>query len=178
MKKDCILIDIPLAPPSVNGAYRHYRGRVVLSKSVRAFHDIAAKILEGVKVPKSWLYCNVEITITPPRRRCDIDNRVKVLLDTLTRSGVWDDDEKAATLRVSFTAPVKGDKEGRTLVRLTENEEKYMENRYNFGTGGWLDYAEDHGLPSELPDVPDDIQDPDADPDASWQDYDTLEDAE
>lgn len=28
----------------------------------------------------------------PTRRRCDIDNRVKPILDALTRAGVWKDD--------------------------------------------------------------------------------------
>lgn len=45
--------------------------------------------------------------------------------------------------------------------------------------GGWLDYANEHGLPVELPDVPDEVADDDATViDAEWIDYDALTDAE
>lgn len=46
--------------------------------------------------------------------------------------------------------------------------------KYMVFTGGWLDYANDHGLPVELPNVPDEIGDNgDNDIDEDWVDYDT-----
>lgn len=36
----------------------------------------------------------------PTKRRCDVDNRVKPILDALTRSGAWKDDVQVDVIRV------------------------------------------------------------------------------
>lgn len=39
------------------------------------------------------------------RRKTDIDNRVKPLLDALTRAGVWDDDSQVDALKIRRAEP-------------------------------------------------------------------------
>lgn len=125
--KQTFVYYLPCAPPTVNHYHGHNGGRVFLTKKARDFHALVKETLNGEKMPPNWKYCAVWIIITPPRRRCDVDNRVKILLDAFTRAGFWYDDEAVASLRVEFRAPIKGNKDGAATVMIEHEPEKYKE---------------------------------------------------
>ena len=58
----------------------------------------------------------VDITIHPPdRRRRDIDNVQKALLDALQHGGAYGDDSQIVRLTIEKGAPLDG---GKTLVQI------------------------------------------------------------
>lgn len=100
-------------PPSMNGYWRSLRtgrmaGRVLISERGRAFRqdvESAARLqeisrLEGPLKVTLWLH-------PPDRRRRDIDNPIKPLLDALTHAGAWSDDSQIRELHVTMEAPDK-----------------------------------------------------------------------
>lgn len=115
----------PAAPPTLNHMWGRHGSRTYLKKVGKDFHQLVANILDKNKLPPDWKYVHVDIIIRPPRRRCDVDNRVKALLDSFTRAGYWEDDEIVASFSVSFLAPQKGNKTGETFVYISKVEEKY-----------------------------------------------------
>ena len=80
-------------PPSVNKALTVSRGRKVLSPKTRKWQNLAAEELslqkpEPVKSP-AW----ITIVLYPQdKRRFDIDNKVKSVLDALVAAKVIEDD--------------------------------------------------------------------------------------
>ena len=51
----------------------------------------------------------VELLLYPPdRRRRDIDNYAKSLLDSLTKAGVWEDDSQIDELTIKRCEIIKG----------------------------------------------------------------------
>lgn len=119
---------IPCAPPTLNHMWGRHGNRTYLKKVGHDFHKLVAEVLGDSKKPEEWKYVHLEIRIRPPRRRCDVDNRVKALLDSFTRAGYWEDDELVASFSVSFLAPRKGDKAGDTYVSVFESKEKYIDS--------------------------------------------------
>lgn len=114
-------IVIDAAPPSANRMWRHYGKRSVISAETEAFN---ALVLATVKerVPKEWPFYRVDI-IVEPRRRCgDVDNRIKPVLDALTKAGVWRDDKDVAHVSCCFGAV---NKSGKTTVCITPMGAKY-----------------------------------------------------
>lgn len=60
----------------------------------------------------------VELFVYPPdRRRRDLDNVSKCLFDSLTKAGVWKDDEQIDLLMIRRGAPVFG---GAVVVNVRE----------------------------------------------------------
>ena len=108
-------------PPSVNKLWRH----VMIGKSVRTIvsregrdYKAAVKLAcmkqdapVGLDYPLAVL-----IKLEPPdRRRRDIDNALKALLDSLTASRVWTDDSQIDDLRVFRAGVIEG---GRATVEI------------------------------------------------------------
>ena len=88
-------LQLPL-PPSVNAYWRNFHGRTILSKSAR---DYKQTVKEYVLINKIPSFGNARlqaiITIFPKdRRKQDLDNRLKSLLDSLGNAGVFDDDSQ------------------------------------------------------------------------------------
>lgn len=60
----------------------------------------------------------IEITVYPPdRRRRDIDNVQKSLLDALQHGGAYHDDSQIVRLEIEKREPVRG---GKTIVSIRE----------------------------------------------------------
>lgn len=91
-------------PPSVNHLYATVRGRRVLSKKGREYKSSIAELVALQKhAPELKGDIGVMIDLYPPdRRRRDIDNPVKPLLDALTKSGIWSDDSQVKLLSVQM----------------------------------------------------------------------------
>jgi len=99
-----IQAEIPGLPTSLWKAYRNRKGGgKCLSAEARAWCDEAALHLARYR-PKRPISGRVrlEITMTSPGvRRWDVENRVKVLSDLLTRMAFWGDDSQVWELVVT-----------------------------------------------------------------------------
>lgn len=107
--------DLPF-PPSTNHIWRHVRGRTFLSAAGRRFRERVTGILRcaGVRPMTGKLCCSV--TVFPPdRRRRDLDNLLKSLLDALQHGGAFPDDSQIVWLITVKATPVQG---GRVCVQL------------------------------------------------------------
>lgn len=93
--------NLPFPPTTnhmhINAGRRRFRG-----KEYVAFCGLVQNIVEREKIPAMgaqrlavaiWLHW-------PNRRRGDVDNRVKPVLDALQRAGVYDDDSQIDELHV------------------------------------------------------------------------------
>ena len=93
-------------PPSLNMAFLNVRKRGrVKAPHYREWCSVADQLLalSGNKP----LTGSVGVSIKLPRIRGDIDNRVKPILDALSRSGLIDDDRKVEWLSVERDASAK-----------------------------------------------------------------------
>lgn len=78
-------------PPSINSYYRMYRNRMLISKGGREYRKLVGAELAGVSPVPGRVA--VEITVMPPdRRRRDLDNVQKALLDSIEHAGIIEDD--------------------------------------------------------------------------------------
>lgn len=113
-------LELPF-PPSVNQCYRSIpRGKIctsILSKRGREYKERVGNLLEGDSklLTDKKLLVNIKLFM-PDRRRRDIDNYTKALLDALTGL-VWEDDSQIDILVLSREPVEKG---GR--VKLTVQE--------------------------------------------------------
>jgi len=113
-----IELELPY-PPSVNHLYRHLGRRTLISREGRRFRARVCSLLAAACVPRFDGLIRLEIEIYPPdRRRRDVDNAQKALLDALQHGGLYRDDSQIAKLEIERRDVVPG---GRTLVRI----EKY-----------------------------------------------------
>lgn len=119
-----IRIFIEEVPPSANRIWLRNRrtGQIYLSPQYRRFKALTGLKCAGQRMPESWKYCAVRITVHPRSRRGDVDNRIKAVLDALTFAGFWEDDKVVAEVTARFGRP---DKDGCTLIEITERSEKY-----------------------------------------------------
>ena len=101
-------------PPSVNTYWRHpstgkLAGRHLISEKGRAYREaVRAHVAEG---KSRQIHCPVAVDIEafmPDRRRRDLDNLLKSLLDSLTHAGVWQDDDQVHDLRIRRAATLGG----------------------------------------------------------------------
>lgn len=114
-----ITIELPF-PPSVNTYWRKSPRGMYIAKKGKEFRSrVVAKCID------SGLYGRlvsgrvaVDIDLYPPdRRRRDIDNYLKGLLDSLTHSKLWVDDEQIDVLTVQRMTVERG---GRCVVAIKE----------------------------------------------------------
>ena len=111
------MIEFELAfPPSVNHYYRRVGRRMLISREGRRYRDrvVAALAALGVRPLNGPLQLWVEL-YPPDRRRRDIDNSMKALLDSMEHAGTYPDDSQIAECHIRKFEPVPG---GRVIVRI------------------------------------------------------------
>jgi crossover junction endodeoxyribonuclease RusA len=97
-------------PPSVNSYWRHSARGTYIGKPGRQFRkDALAAIAKEQLKPFGDSRVSVVIELrAPDRRRRDIDNHLKGLLDVLTHSKIIDDDSQVDHLRI-IRGPIEKD---------------------------------------------------------------------
>ena len=121
--KQRIRLELPY-PPSANKMWRavNVGGRVrnILSREGRAYRAsavpaVAAQVAGVAKIAGDAI---VFIEMLPPdRRRRDLDNIIKPVLDTLTKGGVWSDDYQVVEIHAVRSAPCA---HGKIIVEVHE----------------------------------------------------------
>lgn len=94
-------------PPSVNAMWRTPRsgplaGRTMLSEDGRKYRRAVADAVLLQRRPNlgaARVALDIEVRM-PDKRRRDLDNLPKAVLDGLTHAGVWEDDNQIDDLRV------------------------------------------------------------------------------
>lgn len=105
-------------PPSVNHYWRRVGSRTLISRGGRAFRKTVCSILSARGVKPLAGPLEVEITVYPPdRRRRDIDNILKSLLDAIEHGGAYHDDSQIKSLHVEKGKPAPG---GKTIIKIEE----------------------------------------------------------
>ena len=104
-------------PPSANTYWRSVKGRVLISKEGREYRKKVAFAVGGKGMLLSGRL-NVKIDVyVPDKRRRDLDNLNKALLDSMTHAGVWIDDSQIDDLQIIRRMVEPG---GRVLVSVRE----------------------------------------------------------
>lgn len=102
-------IDLPW-PPSMNSYWRHLSkgplaGRVLISEEGRKYRTAVQQVViaQGCHGPRGVGQQRIKVDLEvrmPDKRRRDLDNLPKALLDALTHATVWHDDSQIDDLRV------------------------------------------------------------------------------
>ena len=103
-----VTLNLPY-PPTCNTYYRHTGGRTLLSRRGRAYREAVGGCVL-LQAPRQRLNGDLSIMIRlqpPDRRRRDIDNTLKAVLDSLLHPGLYDDDSQIVALRVYRDPPVQ-----------------------------------------------------------------------
>ena len=86
-------------PPSVNRYWRHNRGITHISAEGRLYRKKVHESKLIQKINKFTGELKLEIDIYPPdKRKRDIDNICKAVLDSLEHAGIYDNDYQIAEL--------------------------------------------------------------------------------
>ncbi len=105
-------------PPSINHYWRRVGNRTIISKAGREFRERVVARLKRKNLDPIDGELAVEIQISPPdRRRRDLDNCLKALLDAMQHGGVYHDDFQIACLMIERLPPVKN---GNAIVTIRE----------------------------------------------------------
>lgn len=107
-------------PPSVN----HYwmqdrkRGRTYIGKKGVAYRSEAGWLARIARAGREPFACEISVALDvypPDKRRRDIDNILKAMLDAMQHAGVYEDDYLVTELMVSRRGVVPG---GRVIARI------------------------------------------------------------
>lgn len=85
-------VTLPI-PPSANRYWRNFRGRMVVSAEAQAYKAAAAI---SAKDQGAWLICGdvaIQVDFYRARKAGDLDNRLKVILDSLNGIAYEDDNQ-------------------------------------------------------------------------------------
>ena len=95
-------------PPSINGYWRTFRNRQIISKRGRDYRKKAIQHIKDLGLLDKRVSgpVHVSMVLNPPTlRKYDVDNFNKALFDALSHAGFWLDDEQVNLLQI-----VKGKK--------------------------------------------------------------------
>ncbi len=108
-------------PPTFNHYFSYYQGRPVLSKDARSYRHLVRKIAIAAGIKPLMGPLNVPIDIFPPdKRRRDIDNCFKSVLDALQHAGAFWDDGQIVVLHAVKHPP---NQEGHVVVSISQMED-------------------------------------------------------
>lgn len=110
-------LDLPW-PPSVNHYWRRVGSRTLISKGGRLFRKRVVAMLSVHSSEPLTGRLHVRVLVYPPdRRRRDLDNIVKALLDALEHGGIYEDDSQIDRLEVERHGV---EPSGRVIVEIKE----------------------------------------------------------
>ena len=113
-----VQLDLPW-PPSLNSYWRHVRstGRTLISKEGRSYrHRVAEAVTRDQRHRFGAGPIMIHITAHPPdKRRRDLDNMLKAVLDALAHTAVYGDDSQVDDLHIVRGNQVPG---GLLVVRI------------------------------------------------------------
>jgi crossover junction endodeoxyribonuclease RusA len=99
MKEGSSMIAVLPFPPSINHYWRKWNNRMVISHEGREYRRAICGLLAqtagaGDEPPRSGRLALCMDAFPPDRRRRDLDNLQKPLLDALQHAGVYEDDSQ------------------------------------------------------------------------------------
>ncbi len=107
-------------PPSVNHYWRRIGNRTLISKAGRRFRTRVLATLSAQHIEPMTGLLAVRVVAHPPdRRRRDLDNIAKSLLDALEHGGIYEDDSQIDWLSIERASVVKG---GAVIVEINAIE--------------------------------------------------------
>ena len=102
-----IALTLPF-PPSVNHYWgQHGKVRYITKRGKDFRQSVAEIVADSGKKAEGRLQVVVSL-FQPTRRKCDIDNYMKALLDALQHAGLFDDDEQIDSLFISRDKVTRG----------------------------------------------------------------------
>lgn len=107
-------------PPSVNGYWRTFRNRQIISKRGREYREGAFREMQRLGLFNEMLTERLQVHLTlhsPTLRKYDIDNFCKATFDALSHVRFWEDDEQIDSLSIKKDEKIKG---GKVIVRVTK----------------------------------------------------------
>ena len=111
-------------PPSINSYYVKTRNGLFISSAGRAYQ---ARVLSDIKEQCGPAFLpitsNVHLSVVlfmPDKRKRDLDNYMKPLLDSLTRCAFYRDDRQVDQLFVYRGSRIEGSTSGSCFIRVTE----------------------------------------------------------
>lgn len=111
-----IELELP-PPPSVNHYYRHVGPRVLISKLGRQYREFVQQRLRFARAEKMPGPLSFRLDFYPPdRRRRDLDNLFKCLLDALQFGGAYSDDNQIMQITATKREPLLPD--GLVYIKL------------------------------------------------------------
>lgn len=103
-------------PPTVNNYYTVWKGRKIISKKGKQFKSDCSFYIPRLADPmKGKLEVVIQVCM-PDKRRRDIDNLLKPILDVLGQYGVYEDDSQIIDLRIKSI----GGKKGTVCINIME----------------------------------------------------------
>lgn len=116
------MIEITLPyPPSGNHMWKHAKGRHYLTdKALNYYQNVHVLVRQQSKVVNIDFDMDVTCVLFPPdRRRRDLDNAWKVIADSLTKAGVWQDDKLIRRLTLEWAEVHTG---GMARISITQRD--------------------------------------------------------